>query len=507
MLTAFYIFIGAAAGAVVAWVIRDAKGKNNVNSAEAKAVHIIKAAEEKEQDVLIRAKDKAVRILEEARLDQKKMLEELNTQRSELNEREKMFANKLIEIDTQKAAIEASAKRAEEMKTEIEKMKSEELDRLQEIGQLTKDEAATRIMQLVEDQNRDTIVSRIRKLDEQAQDEIDRKASNILAVAVQRQASSHVQETTTSYVELPNNDMKGRVIGREGRNIKSIEQLTGCELIVDETPGMITISGFSPIRRQIAKRSLEKLIADGRIHPGRIEEAITESKRELAIEMKKAGEDALYELGISTAELDPKLVQILGRMKFRTSYGQNALMHSMEVSRLSVAIGEQLGADPKICKIGGLLHDIGKAVDHDMQGGHPELGYQIMKKFGLPEEICYQSIGHHEDKPRTIEAVIVKAADAISGARPGARKDSYEQYIKRLEDLENVVNSFEGIDRSYAIQAGREVRVFVNPQEIDDLSAEKLARDIAARLEAELKYPGEIRITLIREKRVVEYAR
>lgn len=507
MLTIFFVLVGAAAGAVVAWVVRDAKGKNNVNSAEAKAVHIIKAAEEKEQDVLIRAKDKAVRILEEARLDQKKMLEELNGQRSELNEREKLFANKLIEIDTQKANLESSTKRIEETKAEVEKMKGEELERLQEIGQLTKDEASSRIMQLVEDQNRDTIASRIRKLDEQAQDEIDRKASNILAVAIQRQASSHVQETTTSYVELPNNDMKGRVIGREGRNIKSIETLTGCELIVDETPGMITISGFSPIRRQIAKRSLEKLIADGRIHPGRIEEAVAESKRELAVEMKKAGEDALFELGISTAELDPKLVQILGRMKFRTSYGQNALMHSMEVCRLSVAIGEQLGADMKVCKIGGLLHDIGKAVDHDVQGSHPELGYQIMKKFGLPEEICYQSIGHHEDKPKTIEAVIVKAADAISGARPGARKDSYEQYIKRLGDLENVVNSFEGIDRSYAIQAGREIRVFVNPAEIDDLSAEKLARDIAARLEAELKYPGEIRITLIREKRIVEYAR
>ncbi|MFA5129822.1 MAG: ribonuclease Y [Patescibacteria group bacterium] len=507
MLTVFYVLLGATAGAIVAWVIRDAKGKSNVNSAEAKAVHIIKAAEEKEQDVLIRAKDKAIHILEEARVDQKKMLDELQGQRGELNEREKLFANKLLDIESQKEKLDEDAKRIEKTRAETDALKNEELTRIQEISQLTKEEASARIMKLVEDQNHDTIVSRIRKLDEQSQDEIDRKASNILAVAIQRQAASHVHETTTSYVELPSNDMKGRVIGREGRNIKSIEMLTGCELIVDETPGMITISGFSPIRRQIAKRSLEKLIADGRIHPGRIEETIAESKRELAVEMKKAGEDALYEIGISTAEIDPKLIQILGRMKFRTSYGQNALLHSMEVARLSIALGEQLGADVKVCKIGGLFHDIGKAVDHDMQGGHPELGYQIMKKFGLPEEIAYQSIGHHEDKPRTIEAVIVKAADAISGARPGARKDSYEQYIKRLEDLEKVVNSFEGIERSYAIQAGREVRVFVNPANIDDLQAEKLARDIAAKLEQELKYPGEIRITLIREKRVVEYAR
>lgn len=518
MPTFLFALLGAAAGLVIGWLLRDARGKSDAMSAEAKAIRIIeeaetkavrtvKDAETKEQDVLIRAKDKAVKILEEARLDQKRMLDELNAQRVELSDREKTFATKLLEIDQTQKNLEAGAKQLEETKVQIEQMKNEELAKLQEIGQLTKEEALQRIMTLVEQQNTDTIVSRIRKLDEQSQDEIDRKASNILAVAIQRQAASHVQETTTSYVELPSDEMKGRVIGREGRNIKAIETLTGCELIVDETPGMITISGFSPVRRQVAKRALEKLLSDGRIHPGRIEESVAEAKRELALDMKKAGEDALYELGISTAELDPKLVQILGRMKYRTSYGQNALMHSMEVARISVAIGEQLGANMKVCKIGGLLHDIGKAVDHDLEGSHPELGLQIMRKFGLPEEICYQSIGHHEDKPKTLEAVIVKAADAISGARPGARKDSYEQYVKRLEDLEAVVNSFEGIDRSYAIQAGREVRVFVNPQQVDDLTAEKLARDIATKLEHELKYPGEIRVTLIREKRVVEYAK
>ncbi|MCW1891715.1 MAG: ribonuclease Y [Candidatus Uhrbacteria bacterium] len=507
MTTFIYLLIGAAAGAGIGWYIRDTKGKTDANSAEAKALRIVQEAENKEKDVLIRAKDKAVKILEEARLDQKRMLDELNNERAELTNRENQFASKLIELDDKRKQLESEIANAEAVKVEIEKLRDEELAKIQEVSGLTKEEASSRIMQLVEQQNHDTIVSRIRKLDEQSQDEIDRKAHNILAVAIQRQAASHVQETTTSYVELPSDEMKGRVIGREGRNIKAIEQLTGCELIVDESPGMITISGFSPIRRQVAKRALEKLLSDGRIHPGRIEDAVGEAKRELAIDMKKAGEDALYELGISTAELDPKLVQILGRMKYRTSYGQNALMHSMEVAHLSIAIGEQLGADMRVCRIGGLLHDIGKAVDHDLQGGHPELGYQIMKKFGLPEEICYQSIGHHEDKPRTIEAVIVKAADAISGARPGARKDSYEQYIKRLEELEKVVNSFPGIDRSYAIQAGREIRVFVNPEAIDDLSAEKLARDIANRLEQELKYPGEIRITLIREKRVVEYAK
>lgn len=502
-----FALAGAALGAGIGWYIRDNKGKKDIQSAEAKATRIIQDAETKEKDVLIRAKDKAVKILEEARLDQKNILDELKIERSQLSEREKAFSDKLIKLDEDQKRIEDELTSIEQTKKEVESLREDELHKLQEIGQLTKEQAEERILQLVEQQNHDTIVSRIRKLDELSQDEIDRKANNILAVAIQRQAASHVQETTTSYVELPSDEMKGRVIGREGRNIKAIENLTGCELIVDETPGMITISGFSPIRRQVAKRSLEKLLQDGRIHPGRIEEAVAESKRELALDMKKAGEDALYELGVSTAELDPKLIQILGRMKYRTSYGQSALMHSLEVARISLALGEQLGADLKVCRIGGLLHDIGKAVDHDLQGGHPELGYQIMKKFGLPEEICYQSIGHHEDKPRTLEAVIVKAADAISGARPGARKDSYEQYVKRLEDLENVVNSFEGIDRSYAIQAGREIRVFVNPQAIDDLAAEKLARDIAEKLEQQLKYPGEIRITLIREKRVTEYAK
>ncbi|MBI4281173.1 HDIG domain-containing protein, partial [Candidatus Uhrbacteria bacterium] len=286
-----------------------------------------------------------------------------------------------------------------------------------------------------------------------------------------------------------------------------IEQLTGTEIIVDDTPSVIAISGFSPVRRQVAKRALDKLIADGRIHPGRIEEAVEESKKELALEMKKAGEDALYELGIGIAGIDPKLVQILGRLKFRTSYGQNVLTHSMEVARISAMLAEELGGNVSVCKKGGLFHDIGKAVDHDMQGAHPEIGYNIMKKFGFPEEVAYQSIAHHEDKPKTLEGVIVKAADAISGARPGARKDTLEQYVQRLEELEGVAMGFPGVEKVYAIQAGREIRVFVEPKAVDDFAASKLARDIATKIESELQYPGEIKVTLIRETRVVEYAR
>jgi ribonuclease Y len=372
---------------------------------------------------------------------------------------------------------------------------------------MTNDEALQKLLGMVEEQQKEILLQRLKKLDEHAEAELDLKAKNILATAIQRQASSHVCETTTTYVELPTEEMKGRIIGREGRNIKAIELLTGCELIIDETPNVVTISGFSPIRRQVAKRSLNKLIADGRIHPGRIEETVDEAKRELVLDIKAAGEDALAELGIPVSSIDPKLIQILGRLKYRTSYGQNALLHSLEVAKISAVMAEELGADVHVCTKGGLLHDVGKAVDHDMQGSHPELGYKIMKKFGLPEEICYQSIGHHEDKPKTLEAIIVKAADAISGARPGARKDSLEFYVKRLEELENLAAGFEGVEKVYAIQAGREIRVFVNPSVVDDYRATELAKDIAKTIESELKYPGDIRVTLIREKRVIEHAR
>jgi ribonuclease Y len=499
--------VGAGIGGGIGYRLRDQKGKKMIGTAEARAAELTKLAEDKHADILQKAKEKAIKILEDARLEEKKNLEEVKKQQASLLEREEAFSKKLLEIDEAKAKAESTLARIEEDQAKVETLKQDELKKLEDIAKLTKDEALARIMALVEEQNQQSLVSRIRKLDEQSAEDIERRANNILAVAIQRQASSHVAETTTSWVEIPSEEMKGRIIGREGRNIKAIELLTGCELIVDETPGIVTVTGFSPIRRQVAKRALEKLIADGRIHPGRIEEMIEESKKELALDIKKAGEEALFELGISPAGFDPKLIQIIGRLKYRTSYGQNALLHSLEVAKLATIMGEELGADLTVCRKGGLLHDIGKAVDHDMQGTHPELGYQIMKKFGFPEEICYQSIGHHEDKPKTLEAVIIKAADAISGARPGARKDSLEFYVKRLEDLENAALSFDGVEKVYAIQAGREIRVFVNPKAVDDFGATKLAREIAAKIEAELKHPGEIRVTLIRETRIVEYAR
>ncbi len=504
------LIIGAAIGAVIAKLIVSDKGKKiqqQVDEAEAKAKHILADAESKQQDVLVKAKDKAIKILEDARIEEKRLTEESKKDRQQLSEREAEFGKKILEMDETRKSLEERSTKLTEGEKRLAELEAEESKRLETIAQLTQEQAQERLMQVVERDNQDALMSRMRKLDQQDSDEIERKAKNIIAVAIQRLASSTVSETTTSYIELPSDDMKGRIIGKEGRNIKALEWLTGCELIVDDQPGILTISGFSPIRRQVAKHALAKLLKDGRIHPGRIETAIDEAKKELAIDIKKAGEDALYQLGIPMTGIDPKLIQILGRLKYRTSFGQNALMHSMEVANLSAMMAEELHADVKVCKVGGLFHDIGKGVDHDMQGGHPELGYQIMKKFGFPEELCYQSIGHHEDKPKTLEAVIVKAADAISGARPGARKDSFELYVKRLEDLELAASSFPGVEKVYAIQAGREVRVFVNPQQIDDFAATQLAKDIAHKVEAELKYPGEVRVTLIRETRIIEYAR
>jgi len=375
------------------------------------------------------------------------------------------------------------------------------------VAALTKDEAKAILMKEVEELAQEEFMSRLRKLERASSEELEAKSRNLLSLVIQRCAATHAVETTTTTVHLPNDEMKGRIIGKEGRNIKAIEQLTGTEIIVDDTPGAITVSGFSSIRRQVAKIALEKLIQDGRIQPTKIEEAVDNAKKDLALDIKKAGEDALYELGVPLTAFDPKLIQILGRLKYRTSYGQNQLRHSVEVATLAGMLAQELGADVTVCKRGGLLHDIGKAVDHDVQGAHPEIGYNIMKKFGLPEEICYQSLGHHEDKPQTLEAILVKAADAISGARPGARKESYELYIQRLEELEKTAMAFPGVEKVYAIQAGREVRVFVEPKIVDDFGALRLAKDIAQKIESELKYPGEIKVNVIRETRVIEYAR
>ena len=346
----------------------------------------------------------------------------------------------------------------------------------------------------------------MKKMEERGKEKLDKRAQEIVALAIQKCAVNHTQELSTTTFMLASEDLKGRIIGKEGRNIKTFEKITGVELIVDETPDSIVISCFNPIRRQIAKLALDKLVADGRIQPAKIEEKVEEAKAEISAKIKEAGEKAAYDTGI--IGMHEKLIQILGRLYYRTSYGQNVLLHSIEMAFIAETIAEELGANSQIAKRAALLHDIGKAIDQQMQGSHIEIGIKILEKFGEKQEIINAMRAHHDDYPAdTLEAVIVKVADAISGARPGARKDTIENYLQRLKNLEDIANRFEGVDRTYAIQAGREIRVFIKAEKVDDLGAQKMARQIAENIEEELKYPGEIKVTVIRETRVVEFAR
>ncbi len=496
---------GLLAGIAVGYFIRKFLLKDSLERANKKAHVIIEEAKTKQQEALIEAKNKGTQIIEEAKTEERERRREMQEFQVRLEKRESLFDNKLLEFESKQQKLSDDIDKVAGAKEEIKKIKEDQMKKLEAIANLDEKEAKEILMKNVEDRMKDELLVRIKKQENMASEELENRARNMIALAMQRIASSHTAESTTTIVTIPNEEMKGRIIGREGRNIKTIENLTGVEIIVDDTPDSIMVSGFSPIRRHLAKRVLDKLIVDGRIHPARIEEVVAGAKKELAMDIIKAGEDAAYEAGV--VGLDPKLVQILGRLKYRTSYGQNQLKHALEVSYISGMLAHELGANAAVAKKGGLLHDIGKALDHEVQGGHPEIGYDLMKKFGLPEEVAYIAIAHHEDHPKTIEGIIVKCADAISGSRPGARKDSYENYIQRLEELEGVANSFEGIEKSYAIQAGREIRVFVTPDKIDDYSAKMLARDIANKIEAELKYPGEVKVTLIRELRVTEYAR
>jgi ribonuclease Y len=501
----FFGALLAIVGFFIGFWARQRSAKYKIKNSEAKANKILTEAKTKQAEILLKAEEKALLTIKAAKKEEEKRRQDINNLQARLEKRENAFSQKLLELQEKQQQLYDKVNQVEEVKEKINKIKNEQLEKLEKIAKMTKEEAKEVLIKNVEEQIKDDLMARINKLEKESVEVLEEKAKNLIAQTAQRLASSCAAEITTTTVDLPNDEMKGRIIGREGRNIKVIEQLTGTEIIVDDTPNVITISGYSLIRRHIAKRALDRLILDGRIHPTKIEDAIEEARKELALDIKKAGEEALYEVGITG--FDPKLVQIIGRLKYRTSYGQNALQHSMEVAHLSALLAEELGADVTLAKKSGLLHDIGKAVDHEVQGTHPEIGGNIARKFGLPQEIIDPIESHHEDKPRELISVIVKVADAISSARPGARHDTYERYIQRLEELEKISTSFEGVEKAYAIQAGREVRIFVTPEEIDDLKARNMARDIAKKIEQELKYPGEIKVNVIREMRVTEYAR
>lgn len=497
--------LGLVLGILVGYVIRKTLAAKKVKTAERKADEILTNAKDKEKDLLLKTKEKAIEIIDSAKQEADELKKELSHRLTRFERREETFDKQLLETEKTKDELRSRIKRANDLKEEISKIKIEQMAKLEKIAGLSQEEAKKVLFDNIENRISSELAARIRKLENLSVEQVEREAKNIIATAMQRVASSYAQETTTTLVSIPSENMKGRIIGKEGRNIKTLELLCGAEIIIDENPDSILVSGFNPIRRNVCRLALEKLMRDGRIHPGRIEEAVEEAKKDLADDIRKAGEEAAYQ--VSVIGLDPKLIQILGRLKYRTSYGQNVLQHSIEVAIISKLLGQELGADLSVVVKGGLLHDIGKAVDHEIQGAHPQIGYEILKKFGLPEEVCSMAVAHHEDNPQTLEGIINKVADAISGSRPGARKDSYEDYVQRLGELEDVARKFQGVEKSYAIYAGREVRVFVQPKMIDDLGCLKLARDIASKIEEELKYPGEIKVNVIRETRVEEYAR
>ncbi|MBT4349364.1 ribonuclease Y [bacterium] len=492
-------------GLIFGFLIKKILTSKSIESAGKKADHILEEAKTKAKNLQLEGKDKALSIIEEAKNEEKERRQQSNVVENRLSQRENKFDQKILELEDKRQKVDNLRQKLEDQQGEIKKIKDSQLAKIEKIAQLTQDEAKDVLIKNMEVRMKDELLQRMRKLENESHEELETKAKNILSTVIERCAAPHTSETTTTNLALPNDEMKGRIIGREGRNIKTIEQLTGVEIIIDDTPESVMISGFNPIRRHLAKRALEKLMADGRIHPSRIEEVVQQCKKELAIDIKKAGEEAAYKANI--VGLDTKLVQILGRLKYRTSYGQNQLQHALEVSHLSGLLAAELGADVNVCKKGGLLHDIGKALDHEIQGSHPDIGYDLMKKFNIPEDVAYMSIANHENEPKNIEGIVVKIADAISGSRPGARRDSFEEYVQRLTELENTAKSFAGVEKAFAIQAGREVRVMVASDEVDDYKAKTLARDIADKIEAELKYPGEIKVNVIREKRIVEYAK
>lgn len=500
------VFLSLAVGSTLGYFARQTIAKKQLSTAEGKINKMLEDAQQEVEKTKLEAKNKAVQILEDAHLKEKEKENQLMRLEQRLEKREEMIDNRLGELERGKKILEQKAEEIRDIRKEAEEARRTELKRLEKIAGLSKDQAKKILLQLTEEESKELMVQRMSKLEKDGKEELHKKALNIMTQIIQKYAGSHSSEVTTSTVSIPSDEVKGRIIGREGRNIKALEKMTGVEIIVDDTPETVVISGFDPVRREIARIALEKLITDGRIHPGRIEEAVEFAKKEIDNKIKEAGEAAAYDVGV--VGLDPKLIYILGRLRFRTSYGQNVLIHSLEVAHLSGALAAELGADVAVAKKAGLLHDIGKAVDHEIQGSHVEIGKKILEKFNMAKEIINAVIAHHEDYPfESQESFIVAAADAISASRPGARKDTLENYLKRLEELEGVANSFPEVEKSYAIQAGREIRVFVKPEKTDDLGAMKLARQVADKIEQELKYPGEIKVNVLREVRAVEFAR
>ena len=496
------LIIGAALGYYLRVIV--ALGKRR--SIEIDIKQMMVAAKEEAQKVIDTAKKESEEKSAEQKEEDKKKEQEFKETEKRLIKKDEFLDARQVEIDKEAENIKEKIEEVKKVQEKVSKIEEEKRADLERVAKLSEGEAKDELLKEIEKKYEEDILVRMVKLEQGAEEKLDRRAKDILATSIQRLASSTASELMTTVVTIPNNEIKGKIIGKEGRNIRAFERAAGVELIVDDTPGSIVISSFDPIRRQVARLALENLILDGRIQPAKIEELVEKSKEDINKIIKEKGEQAVYECGIFN--FDPRIVAILGRLYFRTSYGQNVLQHSVEMAHIAGMLAEELGADVAIAKAGALVHDIGKALDHEVLGTHIEIGMRILQKFGADEKVITAMKSHHEDYPyETIEAVIVQTADAISGGRPGARRDSVENYLKRLKELETLVNAFPAVEKYYALQAGREIRIFVTPEKISDVEAKMMARDVANKIEQELKYPGEIKVTVIRETRVIEYAR
>ena len=497
-------------GSLLGWNRRKSVAEKEISSAEEEATRIIneaiKGAENKKREAMVEAKEDILKQRSEYEKEVKERRADLQKQERRLQQKEENLDRKTDAIEKKEELLTQKHAQLDEEKEQIQSIKRSQTELLERISGLTADEAKAYLISQVEAEVTHEAAMKIKEIETRAKDEADAKAKEIIATAIQRCAADQVSEITVSVVPLPNDEMKGRIIGREGRNIRTLETMTGVDLIIDDTPEAITVSCFEPVRREIARLALEKLIADGRIHPTRIEEMVEKAKREVDAVIKSEGERATFETGVRG--LHPELVKMLGRLHYRTSYGQNVLRHSIEVSQLAGMMAAELGADVQAAKRAGLLHDLGKSVDHEMEGSHVALGVEFARKYREREDIIHAIQAHHGDvEPRTLVACLVQAADAISAARPGARRENLENYIKRLEQLETIAGSFKGVEKSYAIQAGREIRVMVKPEEVSEDEMVLLARDLAKKIEEEMEYPGQIKVNVLRETKAIEYAK
>jgi ribonuclease Y len=493
-------------GLTIGYLLSQYLSQSRVKSLGVEAERLLTEAQTKSTELVLRARDEALKIRDQAEAEAKKKRLDFQKEEERLQRLRETTDHKLERIDRRERELNKRQGKLDRLCSEMDKLHQKSIQELQRISSLTKEEAKELLLQTIREEARQDMARVIREVEAETHEEAERRAREIITVAIQRFASDQVAETTVSMVPLPSDEIKGRIIGRGGRNIRAIEKATGVDVVVDDTPEAVLLSCFDPVRREVARVALNKLVLDGRIHPGRIEQTVEKSQEEVDAIIREEGERAVLEAGV--AGLPPKLIELLGRLKFRTSYGQNVLAHSLETAYLAGMMAAELGANVELAKKGGLLHDIGKAVDHQVNGPHALIGADIARRLDISEEVINCIAGHHgEEEHQCLEAILVEAADAISGARPGARRESLESYVKRVKALEDIADSFDGVDQAYAIQAGREIRIMVKPEEVDDLTAIQLSKDIARKVEETLQYPGQITVTVIRETRAVEHAK